>query len=384
MAAAREHRRAGAFGTLQTTRKRDNDMAKQDTGQAAGIIADSRWAAVLARDPAADGSFFYSVRSTGIYCRPSCAARTPLPANVAFHPSAAAAQAAGYRPCLRCKPDQAPLAERHAAVIAGACHFIDAAEKPPSLAQIAAFAQQSPSHLHRLFRQVTGLTPAAYAQAGRHRRLRQALGEGDSVTGALYEAGYGSQGRFYEDADRALGMAPASYRKRGQDAAIRYAVASCSLGAILVAASDRGICAISIGDTPEALIRELHDRFIHASLADGDAAFAQTVATVIAFVEAPGIGLDLPLDLRGTAFQHRVWQALSALPAGCTVTYSELARRIGAPAAVRAVASACAANTLAIAIPCHRVVRSDGTLSGYRWGIERKKRLLALEAAALE
>jgi AraC family transcriptional regulator of adaptative response/methylated-DNA-[protein]-cysteine methyltransferase len=342
--------------------------------------ADPRWAAVVRRDAAADGRFVYAVRTTGIYCRPSCPARRPKPDNVSFHRSADEARAAGFRPCRRCRPDEPPLAERHAATIAALCRLIDGSDPPPTLDALARHAGLSAFHLHRLFKAVTGLTPHAWGRARRAQRLRDGLALGASVTDAIIDAGYGSASRFYEHADDTLGMHAGRYRAGGADTDICFALAQCSLGAILVAESERGVCAIALGDEPDALLRDLQDRFPRARLIGGDAAFERRVAQVVGFVEAPRIGLDLPLDLRGTAFQQRVWQALRDIPPGRTLSYTELAARVGRPEAVRAVASACAANTLAVAIPCHRVVRSDGTLSGYRWGVERKRALLRRES----
>jgi AraC family transcriptional regulator of adaptative response/methylated-DNA-[protein]-cysteine methyltransferase len=350
--------------------------------RAAATASDPRWTAVAARDAAWDGRFFYSVRTTGVYCRPSCAARTPRPENVAFHATAAAAERAGFRPCKRCRPGELPLAARRAAKVAELCRFIESAERAPTLEELARRVAMSPSHLHRRFKDVTGLTPKAYAAAHRAQRLRGALGRGETVTAAIYDAGYGSNGRFYAESDRVLGMTPARYRAGGKGAEIRFAVGQCSLGAILVAASERGVCAIQLGDDPAGLVRELESRFPRARLVGGDAAFERVVAQVVGLVEAPGKGADLPLDVRGTAFQQRVWQALRKIPAGATATYTQIAERIGAPKSVRAVAQACAANALAVAIPCHRVVRADGGLAGYRWGIERKRALLDREAGA--
>ncbi|HLU76740.1 MAG TPA: bifunctional DNA-binding transcriptional regulator/O6-methylguanine-DNA methyltransferase Ada [Burkholderiales bacterium] len=270
---------------------------------------------------------------------------------------------------------------RIAARIIAACRSIEASATTPDLAALAAQAELSPSHFHRQFKRLTGLTPREYARAHREARVRAALAQGARVTDAMYEAGYNSNGRFYEAADAALGMKPGAYRAGGANATIRFAVGECSLGSILVAQSGRGICAILLGEDPEALLRDLERRFPRAELIGGDADFEQLVARVVGFVEAPRTGLDLPLDIRGTAFQQRVWQALRAIPPGTTVSYAELARRIGAPKAVRAVGAACGANALAVAIPCHRVVRSDGDLCGYRWGIERKRALLDIEAA---
>ncbi len=342
----------------------------------------ARWAALAARDAAADGAFFYSVRTTGVYCRPSCAARPARPENVAFHATTDDAEAAGFRPCKRCKPDQAPLAQRNAEAVAAACRLIESAEEAPGLEALAAEAGMSPFHFHRIFKSVTGVTPKAYADARRAERVRRALGETSTITEAIYDAGFNSGGRFYEQSDRVLGMTPTRFRAGGQTAQIRFAVGECSLGSILVAATDKGVCAILFGDDPDELLRDLQDRFDKAELIGGDAAFEALVAKVVGFVEQPRLGLDLPLDVRGTAFQQRVWQALAEIPVGETASYADVAAKIGKPAAVRAVAQACAANALAVAIPCHRVVRNDGALSGYRWGVERKRALLDREAAA--
>ena len=343
---------------------------------------DPRWAAVVARDKAADGRFFYSVRSTGVYCRPSCAARLANPKNVAFHLTPAEAEAAGYRPCKRCRPNEAPREQREAAMIADICRRIEAAETPPALDELARAAGLSPYHFHRVFKAATGVTPRAYAVAHRAERLREALPRAGTVTEALYDAGFNASSRFYEAAGPMLGMTPKAWRAGGAGAEIRFAVGQCSLGAILVAQSAKGVCAILLGDDADALVRDLQDRFPRARLLGADADYEQWVAKVVGLVEQPGRGLDLPLDVRGTAFQQRVWSALQQIPVGETASYLDIAERIGAPKAVRAVAQACAANSLAVAIPCHRVVRQDGGLSGYRWGVERKRALLDREAAA--
>lgn len=343
--------------------------------------SDPRWTQVLARDPRADGQFFYSVASTGIYCRPSCGARHPRPENVCFHATREAAEAAGFRPCKRCKPDQSPLAEQHAAMVTAACRLIESAEAPPRLDELAHAVGISPHHFHRLFRQHTGVTPREYAAARRADRVRQQLVQPGTVTDAIVEAGFNSSSRFYEKSAEVLGMTPQQFRHGGAQATIRFAIGQCSLGAILVARSERGICAILLGDDPEVLLHDVQDRFPNADFIGGDADFEKLVAHVVGFVEAPALGLDLPLDIRGTAFQQRVWKALQAIPPGSTASYADIANRIGSPKSVRAVAGACAANALAVAIPCHRVVRSDGGLSGYRWGVERKRALLARESA---
>jgi AraC family transcriptional regulator, regulatory protein of adaptative response / methylated-DNA-[protein]-cysteine methyltransferase len=348
----------------------------------AATASDPRWAAVMARDAKADGAFFYAVKTTGVYCRPSCGARTPRPENVAFYRTAADAERAGFRACKRCRPDRGSLSEQHATRVAELCRFIERAEQPPTLEALADRAGLSAYHLHRVFKKVTGLTPKAYAAAHRAQRVRQQLARSGTVTDAIYDAGYNSNGRFYGESNQVLGMTPTRYRAGGTDTRIRFAVGECSLGAILVAQTDRGVCAILMGDDPDALVRDLQDRFPQAELIGGDAAFEELIAKVVGFVETPALGLDLPLDVRGTAFQQRVWRALRRVPSGKTVSYAELAKRIGSPKSVRAVAQACAANPLAVAIPCHRVVRSDGGLSGYRWGVERKQALLEREAKA--
>jgi AraC family transcriptional regulator of adaptative response/methylated-DNA-[protein]-cysteine methyltransferase len=342
--------------------------------------SDPRWAAVVARDATADGRFWYSVATTGVYCRPSCASRRARPEHVRFHASRADAERAGFRPCKRCKPDQPALADQYAAKVTAACRAIETAEVAPSLAELAQSAGLSPFHFHRVFKSITGLTPKQYANAHRHRRVRAELQQGTSVTNAVYDAGYNSSARFYEKSTAILGMQPKHFRAGGATARIRFAIGECSLGAILVAQSDRGICAILLGDDADALARELQDRFPNAELAGDDAQFARIVARVIGFIEAPRTGLDLPLDIRGTAFQERVWQALRKIPVGATASYAEIAQRIGAPNAVRAVAGACAANSIAVAIPCHRVIKRDGAVSGYRWGVARKTALLARES----
>ncbi len=343
------------------------------------VTADPRWKTVVAR---AEGSFFYSVRTTGVYCRPSCASRPAKPQNVAFHATREEAERAGFRPCKRCKPDQAPLAERQAAQVAELCRAIERSEEVPTLAQLARLAGWSTFHTHRLFKEHTGLTPKAYAAAHRARRVRDGLRDKDkSVTEAIFAAGYNSSGRFYEESKQLLGMKPRAYRAGGADEEIRFALGLCSLGSILVAATRRGACAILLGDDPEALVHDLERRFPRSQLLGADAGFEALVAKVVGLVERPNVAVKLPLDIRGTAFQQRVWQALRALPAGTTASYAELARTLGAPRAVRAVAQACAANSLAVAIPCHRVVRTDGSLSGYRWGVDRKRALLQREGA---
>ncbi|SEM71041.1 DNA-O6-methylguanine--protein-cysteine S-methyltransferase /Transcriptional regulator Ada [Sphingomonas gellani] len=344
---------------------------------------DPRWPSIVARDKAADGRFWYSVDTTGVYCRPSCPSRAARPEHVRIHDTPEAARAAGARACRRCDPDGPATDTRHAALIEHACRTIMAAETPPRLAALAADAGLSPAYFHRLFRLITGVTPRAFADAHRAERAAGELASGASVTEAIFAAGFATSGRFYAGAAGRLGMAPARYRAGGTGETLRFAVGDCSLGTVLVAASERGIAAILLGDDPEALVRDLQDRFPRAELIGGDAGFDGHVAAVIGLIDTPGEASPLPLDIRGTAFQQRVWQALRAIPPGTTASYTDIARAIGAPSSTRAVAAACAANRHAVAIPCHRVVRSDGGLSGYRWGVERKRALLAREGAAI-
>ncbi|MGC2408917.1 MAG: bifunctional DNA-binding transcriptional regulator/O6-methylguanine-DNA methyltransferase Ada [Methyloceanibacter sp.] len=341
---------------------------------------DARWEAVVARDAAFDGEFYYSVETTGVYCRPSCAARFAKRSNVRFHDTKAAAERAGFRPCKRCKPDQPSFDRQHVEKVAKACRLIEAMEEAPKLDELAEAVGLSPYHFHRIFKAALGVTPKAYATAHRNKRVREQLGRSETVTEAIYGSGFSSNGRFYANSSQLLGMTPSDFRSGGVNQAMRFAIGECSLGSILVAASEKGVCAILLGDDPEALLRELQNVFPRADLIGGDAGFEQLAAKVIGFVEGPSMGLDLPLDVQGTAFQHRVWDALRRIPAGSTASYREIAQAIGSPKSVRAVARACAANHLAVAIPCHRVVRTDGALSGYRWGVERKRALLDKEA----
>ena len=342
---------------------------------------EARWQAVLGRDVAADGHFVYAVRTTGVYCRPSSGARLPRRGNVEFFDTAEAAQRAGYRASRRAMADRSEAAASRADMVTRACRQIEASDKMPRLAELAAAAGLSESHFHRVFRKETGLTPRGYAAAWRARRLREQLAQaGISVTDAMLDSGFNSASSFHAASGKILGMPAGKYRDGGSGEVIRFALGECSLGSILVAQSGRGVCAITLGDEPQALLRDFQQRFANATLVGADAGFEQVVAQVVAFVESPASALDLPLDIRGTAFQERVWQALREIPAGNTVDYSAVAQRIGRPRAVRAVAQACGANAIAVAIPCHRVVRRDGGLSGYRWGVERKRELLRREA----
>ena len=345
---------------------------------------DARWRAVLRRDRRADGKFFFGVATTGVYCRASCSARRPHRKHVTFFGTATDAEKAGFRACRRCHPNGPSLTERQAALVAAACRRIETAEEVPDLDTLAKSAGLSRFHFHRLFRTATGMTPKAYAMAYRSERMRAELGRRKTVTEAIYEAGFNSNGRFYANSSGMLGMKPKDYQNGGRGAVIRFAFGKCSLGSILVAASEQGICAIFLGDDPAALTKDLAKRFPKAQLIAADQDFKDLVAKVIRFVEAPRTGLDLPLDLRGTVFQRRVWNALREIPIGTISSYSEVARRIGAPMAVRAVARAIASNRLAVVIPCHRVLCRDGSISGYRWGVERKLSLLEKEQIAPE
>jgi AraC family transcriptional regulator, regulatory protein of adaptative response / methylated-DNA-[protein]-cysteine methyltransferase len=341
---------------------------------------DQRWAAVTRRDHNADGYFYYSVATTGVYCRPSCGARQPLRKNVAFHSSAEAARRAGFRPCKRCNPDGRGIAHERASIIAEACRTLENTTEPPDLDRIAGEAGMSRFHFQRVFKKVTGVTPRAYFSECRKKKVQTELSRSKTITEAIYDSGFNSNGRFYASSSQMLGMTPKVYRSGGGEQAIRFAVGQCSLGSILVASTDKGLCSILLGDDPDRLMRELQDRFPNAQLIGGDKEFERMVATVIGFVENPKQGLNLPLDVQGTAFQQRVWRALRDIPVGAIASYEEIAKKIGAPSSARAVAAACSANHLAIAIPCHRVVRKDGDVSGYRWGVDRKRALLERES----
>ncbi|HET7851803.1 MAG TPA: bifunctional DNA-binding transcriptional regulator/O6-methylguanine-DNA methyltransferase Ada, partial [Methyloceanibacter sp.] len=326
---------------------------------------DARWEAVVARDASFAGQFYIAVKTTGVYCRPGCPARLPKRANVCFFDTREDAERAGFRPCKRCKPDEPALTELHAEKIAQACRLIETAEETPKLDALAEAVGLSPYHFHRIFKQALGVTPKAYATAHRSKRARKSLIEKSTVTEAIYDAGFNSNGRFYANSWEMLGMTPSDFRSGASGQTIRYAIAESSLGPTLVAASEKGICAIFFGDDPEGLRKDLQATFPRAEIASADKSFEKLTAKVIAFVEAPGERLDLPLDIRGTAFQHRVWDALRRIPAGATASYAEIARKIGKPKAVRAVARACATNRIAVAIPCHRVIGSNGSLTGY-------------------
>jgi AraC family transcriptional regulator of adaptative response/methylated-DNA-[protein]-cysteine methyltransferase len=355
-------------------------LAESQRPTSPSVADDPRWARIVARDKTADGHLWYSVVTTGVYCRPSCPSRAANAKNVQLHDSLEGAKATGFRPCKRCNPDGLSANAENVALVAKVCRIIEESEEEPSLEELSEAAGRSPSYFHRMFKAITGVTPKEYATAHRAAKVRHGLASSSSVTEAIYDAGFNSSGRFYEKSTDMLGMTPSQYRAGGNNEDIRFAVGQTSLGAILVASTNKGVAAILLGDDPDELVRDLQDRFPKAHLIGADNGYEALVARVVGFVEAPKIGLNLPLDVRGTAFQERVWKALQEIPAGATVSYAELARRIGAPKSVRAVAGACAANNLAVAIPCHRVVRNDGAVSGYAWGVDRKRSLIDREA----
>lgn len=344
------------------------------------MVEQARWAALLEREPQVGSAYVYGVVTTGVYCRPGCPSKLPNRENVRFFDTGQAAEQAGYRPCKRCRPDEPAGLEPHYQAIVQACQLMEEADEPPALADLADAAGLSPSHFHRLFKRMVGVTPKQYAMQQRVNRVRANLAESSTVTDALYEAGFASSSRFYEDAASTLGMKPSQYQNGGQGVRIGYTLAPCSLGWILVAATARGVCAIEFADAPDILEKRLRDRFPQATVIDDDPDLAAWLAQILSFLDSPQGTLDLPLDIQGTAFQRRVWMALRQIPAGITTTYGQVAAQIGEPRAARAVAQACASNRIALAIPCHRVVRQDGELGGYRWGRERKRQLLDREA----
>ena len=344
------------------------------------FYTESAWNHVRTHDPRGDGKFVYAVRSTGIYCRPSCPSRRPARKNVVFYRTAFEARAAGYRACKRCQPDSA---HPQTLLIASACRYLDRPrEKAPSLLELGAAIGMSPYSLQRLFRQVLGITPRQYMAARQTKRLQHELATATSVTSAMYEAGYGSSSRVYEHAEKKFGMTPNTSRRRGAGQEIRYTTAASRLGRILVAATDRGLCSVAFADTEEQLIADLDRDFAYAHRQRDDEALAPGLSAVLARLEEHPIGATLPLDVRATAFQQRVWDALQQIPRGETRSYGEIAEALGQPTAARAVARACGQNPAALIIPCHRVVGKDGRLTGYRWGLERKKDLLALERSS--
>jgi AraC family transcriptional regulator of adaptative response/methylated-DNA-[protein]-cysteine methyltransferase len=343
---------------------------------------DECWAALTSRDARADGAFVYAVRTTGVYCRPGCASRMPRQENVAFYGGPVAAEAAGFRPCKRCRPSEASPGARHLAAVGRACALIRAKDALPSLAELADAAGISRFHFHRVFKEITGTTPREWGKAHRLGRFAARLDSGESVAGAVYAAGFGASSRAYEAVPTGLGMTPGARRRGGKGETIGFTVVPTPVGQAIVAATERGICMTALGDDRASLEAELRQRFPAATLVDGDAVLAGWAERVVRFITQPGAQPDLPLDISGTAFQALVWRALQKIPPGQTASYSEIAAALGRKRAVRAVAQACASNKLAVLVPCHRVVRSDGDLAGYRWGIERKRALLARERAA--
>ncbi len=346
---------------------------------------DLLWHAVQQRDPTYDGSFVYAVSSTGIYCRPICPSRLPNRANVRFFADSKEAQSAGYRACLRCLPDQTRQEKRNSDLVKNVCHEIDSHldEHPdglPSLAQLSHAGGVSASHLQRIFKKETGLTPRQYAHAGRLERFKSLVRDGSPVTTALFDSGFSSSSRLYEDADGQFGMTPGRYKRGGAGTTIGYLVAESPLGALLVAATGKGICSVKLGDDPSALLKDLQAEFPAAEFQEGDEALRGWLGLVLEYLEGERLGLDLPLDIQATAFQRRVWHMLQSIPYGQTRSYQQMALDIGLTGnAGRAVGNACASNPVALVIPCHRAVRKDGSLGGYRWGLGRKEALIAME-----
>jgi AraC family transcriptional regulator of adaptative response/methylated-DNA-[protein]-cysteine methyltransferase len=341
---------------------------------------DPRWTAVLQRDASADGAFVFAVRSTGIYCRASCPARRPRPEQVRFFATPAAAERHGFRPCKRCRPHQL---QRGASAVERACRYLEANPgRRVSLAELADAVGLGPHHLHRTFKHEVGVTPRQYAAAQRLARFKADVTAGDDLTGSIYHAGYGSSSRLYEQAPTSLGMTPATYRKRGNGMTIRHTIVDTPLGRLLVGATERGICAVSLGDADADLVRSLRAEYPAAEITRDETGLHQHVTAILSHLQGERPAATLPLDIQATAFQRRVWQELRAIPRGDTASYREVAHRLGQPGAARAVAQACASNPVALVIPCHRVIREDGGLGGYRWGMDRKQALLALEQSA--
>ena len=360
-----------------------NALAPKRLKETSYATDEACWQAIVVRDKDADGQFFYAISTTGIYCYPSCPSRLALRANTHFFNTSGAAENAGFRPCKRCKSDQDKPSNRDALIIAQACRFIENADDIPSLEILAQSQNLSSYHFHRLFKSITGVTPKAYAIAHRAHKIRTELTQDRSITDAIYHAGFNSNGRFYATSKEVLGMTATNFKSGGNSETIHYSIGKCSFGAILVAHSEKGICAILIHDDDKPLLADLQKRFPKATLIEDGTDFKHWLEQVVHFVEAPKKGLELPLDIRGTLFQQRVWQLLQKIPLGTTASYTNIATQLGDPKAVRAVARACAANPIALLVPCHRVVRSDGGISGYRWGVENKRTLIAREAKAV-
>ena len=352
---------------------------KTKTSTAARLSDDQRWEAVLARDASLDGKFFFAVASTGVYCRPSCAARRPRRENVTFFSRPEQAERAGFRACLRCRP-QSASGNPQSDLAKEICRYIEQhLDEAITLARLGKAFRQSPFHLQRRFKAALGITPRAYADSCRLRQLKRNLQSGDNVTRAMYDAGYGSSSRLYEKTASQLGMTPDNYRRGAIAATIRYACADSPLGRMLIAATERGICSIQFARTDEELIEGLKREFPFASRKPDGSGLQMWIEALLSNMTGRELNAELPLDIRATAFQRRVWTYLQSIPFGATRSYGEVAKAIGQPSASRAVARACATNPVAVAIPCHRVVRGDGNTSGYRWGVERKKTLLEME-----
>ncbi len=339
-----------------------------------------RWQAVKDKDKNATPAFYYAVKTTGIYCVPGCASRRPKQENVEYFESTSLAVSAGYRACKRCRPDDPAHAGIDSDRVVTVCRIIEQAEEPPSLDDLATTVNLSPSHFQRLFTEHVGVSPKVYAQAIRDAKVRLALETDQPVTQAIFDAGYGSSSRFYERSGKVLGMTAKAYKKGGAHMLIQYAVAESFLGLIMAGFTDRGICSIEFGETEDELVQALFERFPNAEIIPGDSLLEAHMAQVVSFIKSPQKGLSLPLDIQGTAFQQRVWDELQNIPAGETRTYSQVAEALNIPGSVRAVASACARNKIAVVIPCHRVLRKGGGLGGYYWGLERKSALLENEA----
>jgi AraC family transcriptional regulator of adaptative response/methylated-DNA-[protein]-cysteine methyltransferase len=343
---------------------------------------DDMWQAVASRDEASNGRFVFAVRSTGIYCKPSCPSRRPKPENVQFFNLPEAAEASGYRACLRCKPRDVQAKDPRVAMVSRVCRILERAddEQTPNLEMLAEKVGSSPYHLQRTFKKVVGISPREYTEALRLNRFKAKVKEGESVTTAIYDSGYGSSSRLYEKSTSHLGMTPAEYgRGGGQGMLINFTVVECPLGLLLVAATEKGVCSVTLGDSVEELTRDLEKEFSAARLERDDELLGEWTAAIVKHLEGVLPHLALPLDIRATAFQRRVWEELQKIPYGSTRSYAAVAEAIGRPSAVRAVARACATNPVALVVPCHRVVREDGSMGGYRWGIQRKKRLIESE-----
>lgn len=346
--------------------------------------ADSLWRACLERDSRFDGRFVFAVRTTGIYCRPSCPARKPKRHNVAFFAAPELARQAGFRACKRCQPDRVGVRDAATERVLAVCHYIRSApDERLTLARLGRRFSLSPAHLQRVFKQHVGISPLEYVEACRMDQLKLALRNGASVSEAIYDAGFGSPSRVYERAGRVLGMTPRRYAERARDERIEFTVVPCALGHVLIAATDRGVCAVKLGDDAQMLERELHEEFSAAAIARHDGVHPEWVRGVVALANGQPTHAELPIDIRGTAFQQLVWKALRKIPAGSTRSYGEVARSIGRPNAMRAVARACGANPAALLVPCHRVIQGNGGLGGYHWGLERKRKLLASEHGPL-